>query len=373
MKRRSGLSVRYYIKNNRHRLFTLILSLSVFIIMLYSMAFILQPSGEVTARIILNQAEKLQIVSSTTPKVSSNKLIENLHNKPGVDHVFPCDPVRIDINTIFENRALAKAYLVHREDIDTILNYVSATLIKGRLPEKSNEIIVDRLYAANQKPDQGDGHKKLDIGDTLGGRLKIVGILESDCYLVAGITELADPQSVVILSAGKATNYSQNILIPGIESNDLVIEDYFSQKEIQQKYADIEYRIYFLIKTTAVVLIILCLMALLSLYIRDRQAELCFYYSIGFSKKDIYISVLKKLLFVFAISILIGSALSIGLYFLVKFFIIIPRGLNISLFMSHEILHCFACLFLIFAALQPAIFFAMQKVDAIDFLEEEMI
>jgi hypothetical protein len=332
--------------------------------MLYSMAFILQPSGEVMERTLLRQAEKLQVVSPIASNIRIDNLIENLQNNPKVDHVLPCDPVRIDINTIFENRPLAKAYLVRREDIPIILDYTSAALSRGRLPEKNNEIVVDQLYAANQK---------LDIGEFLGDQLEIVGILESCCYLVAGINDSPDLQSFVILSSGKNENFSQIIAKAGFRISNLVIEDYFSQKVIQQRYANIEYRIYFFIKTIAVILIILCLMALLSLYIRDRQAELCFYYSVGFSKKDIYLSVLKKLLFVFGISILIGSALSIALYFLVKCFIIMPRGLNISLFMAKELLHCFACLFLIFAAMQPAIFFAMQKVGAINILEEEMI
>ncbi|MCL1872603.1 MAG: hypothetical protein FWF85_00615 [Clostridiales bacterium] len=318
-------------------------------------------------RILLYQAEKLQVISPIANNISIDGLIKSLEKIPEIDHVLPCDPVRIDINTIFENRPLAKAYLVSREDIKIILEYTSATLTRGRLPEKNHEIIVDQKYATNQN---------LKIGDSLGGQLEIIGILESDCYLVAGIADSPDLQSVVILSSGNNINYSKNLSDEKLkieDPNNLVAEDYFSQKDIQQRYANIEYRIYFLIKTTAVVLIILCLMALLSLYIRDRQAELCFYYSIGFSKKDIYLSVLKKLLFVFGISILIGSALSIVLYFLVKCFIIIPLGLNISLFMAKELLHCFACLFLIFAAMQPAIFFAMQKVDTIDILEEEMI
>jgi ABC-type antimicrobial peptide transport system permease subunit len=328
------------------------------------MAFILQPSGEVMRRILLLQSEKIQIVSSLADSNKIEALGQDLLKNQFVDYVFPCDPVKIYINTLFENLSLGKVYLSDRESMQTLLDYASAFLIDGRLPQKNREIVVDELYAINQQ---------LALGDILEGQLKIVGILKSGCYLLAGLNDPKDSGSLAILSSGKDISFSQIIEDLGYNANDFIIEDNVSRSSLLQKYADTEYRIYFIIKTAAVIVTILCLMGLFGLYIRDRQSELCFYYSIGFSKKDIYLSVLKKLLFIFGAAILIGFGLSLVAFALIKHFIIMPLGLIASLHLPHEILHCFSCLFLIFASLQLALFFAMQKINTIDLLEEEWV
>ena len=151
------------------------------------------------------------------------------------------------------------------------------------------------------------------------------------------------------------------------------IKDNDSQKAILKEYEDTEYKIYFIIKTASIIVVIICLIVMFSLYLYDRQPELCFYYSIGFSKKDIYLSILRKLLFVFCVSIVFGFVLSLIVIALVKRFVISPLGLNGYLSIPNEILHGFTCLILIFASLQLSIFFSLRGINTVDILEEEQI
>ena len=365
MRENHGLSIKYYIKNNKQRLLPLIVSLTVFIIMLYSMAFILEPSGEILRKILLVQAERFQIIYNDSQINGVGPLKRDLSKVQAVDDVLPCVPVHTNVDTILEKLSLGLIYLVDKKDIQTFLDYASADITHGRLPEESNEVVVDELYAKNQN---------LSLGDTMESRLTIVGLLKSDCYLIAGVSDNArQSHCVAVLSSGENMDYRQILEDLGYDMEELEIKDSISQRELYQKHADAEYGIYFLLKTIAVIVVIICLMVLFSLYIHDRQPELCFYYSIGFSKKDIYFSVLRKLLLIFGVSIVGAFSITLAVYFLIRIFIITPNGLSSVFVMPREILRCLSCLFLIFASLQPSIFFAMQKINTVDSLEEEMI
>ena len=365
MKDNHGLSIQYYIKNNKQRLFTLIISLTVFMIMLYSMAFFLEPSRQVMMKTLLLQTEKIQLVHDMSNFGKGEALGRDLLSVQAVDYVFPCNPVKTNVDTIVENLPLGVIYLVEKENIQAFLNYTSADITDGRLPQKNNEVVVDELYAKNQK---------LTIGDDIENQLSIVGMLKSDCYLIVGASDYTERSNcVAILSSGKDVNFRRVLEDIGYDTDDFIVEDNISKRDVLQRYADTENGIYFLVKTISVIVVIICLVVLFSLYIYDRQPELCFYYSIGFSKKDIYLSILRILLFVFFLSLLLGFTISFAVFFLIKYLIIMPIGITAIFVMPRETLRCLSCLFLIFASLQPSIFFAMQKINTIDSLEEEQI
>jgi ABC-type antimicrobial peptide transport system permease subunit len=365
MKKHQGLSIKYYIKYNKQRLVSLLLSLTVFVTMIYVMAFILEPSKETMRRAMLRQSEKYQIVSSLSKNIEIEKVGQGLSESQAVFCVMPCIPVKTKIDTIVENLNIVQIYLVGQENIQLFLKHSSSNISGGRLPIANNEIVVDESYAKNQG---------LSIGDTIEDALAIVGMVKSDCYLIAGVSDqIENANTVVALSSGKDVSFNEALGRIGYNVSDFYVEDNISRAEEMKGYTGAQYRVFYLLKSVSVMVVILCLIALFSLYIRDRQVEMCFYYSIGFSKKDIYFSVLRILIFVFVASLLIGLLLSIVLLLLIHSIVMAPIGLHASQLMPREIMRCVSCLVLIFATLQPSIFFAMQKINTIETMEEEMI
>jgi hypothetical protein len=367
MKKKRGISAISYIKGNKFRVFLLVLGFGIFITMNYGSAIIMDSSVLRTTDSIMRQSNKFQIIENSQ-NISAD-FVDFFQHEEKVEHIFPCDIINTHFNIIIVPKInLQVGYLVGRENVQTIMDHVGAYMISGELPIKDKQVIVDELYAKNQNLQLGDPLKN-DRYD-----LEIVGILRSDCYLMVGVSEFAnDSNCVLVLSSGKDIDYRQRLESAGFDTSSLIIVDSVSRKNNIKRYTDSANEVSDLIKAISALVIMICLMVMFNMYLKDRCAEWCYYYVIGFSKLDIYLSVLWELLFTVAASVVLGILGILLVFFLAKYLILFPFGFKAILLLPDQGLKSLVYIWLMFALLQPIIYFNLQKIDTIDTMEEEFI
>lgn len=193
---RQKLSAMNYIRNNKRRAAVLIVSLALYLLIVYLTQFILSASTESFKKILSEDTKKMQMVQLPKSAYGSGwetmseeearaayaeaeeLLMERLREQPGVKTVQKAQNMGATIYALIGqyhfsfplgDEAFVKAYMEH----------MGVSLKEGEVPDVPGEIIL------------ADGIMK-NAGLTLGQKLsdeayQIVGIAESDSYFGGGI------------------------------------------------------------------------------------------------------------------------------------------------------------------------------------------
>ena len=107
-------------------------------------------------------------------------------------------------------------------------------------------------------------------------------------------------------------------------------------------------------------------------YLKDRQDEWCLYCSIGYSRKTIYFSILRELLFSFVAALLIGAIL-IGISEVILYFTIVePSGLKCCFFYPDVLFEILCTYVLLLGFLQLPVRIALWNIRTIDAMEDDL-
>lgn len=109
-----------------------------------------------------------------------DRIRKNLEENEYVDYILEPKFARTKVQTMFGSEGATVVYL-EEDDIDTFMDEMKVSLVKGRLPEKNDELVLGEGVMKN---------KKLEVGDYLGsdvddeewieGKNKVVGIIAAD-------------------------------------------------------------------------------------------------------------------------------------------------------------------------------------------------
>ena len=347
----------------------LMLGFGMFVIMLYGESMLLDSTVLMFKDVLLRQTENFQIIYDFSFDRSGDlgEIADFLVSQDNVSQVLPCDIVNAHLNTLLVRANLEVGYLVSKDNVQAIMDHIGAFMVKGDMPSEDKEIVIDELYSANQD---------LGIGDTLGiteyDRYKIVGILKSDCYLMTGVSDAAaDSRCVVVLSSSKGASIKQLLDSSGYDTGALVIVDNVTRGEDIDRHVIMVESFSGIVIIASTVVIVICLLVMANMYLKDRRAEWCYYYSIGYSRSDIYLSVIKELLLTILGSVFLGAIGATVVYALVKNLILLPAGINPVFVLPEKGLRSIISMWFVFALIQPMIYFNMQKIDTIDLVEKE--
>lgn len=356
------ISVLNYIKNNRRRVAVLVVSLGLAMAMNYCMEFFLSTSTETMNNVLCERSEKLQFIYNEEYSVSG--LADDLRAVDGVDYALPCSAI-YPLLTPPIGQISFDTPLVSAEEAVIIMDYMGATLKEGKLPTEAGEVIIDEMIAKNMK---------LSIGDSIVmNDFTICGIAESDGYFAVGIDNgNYINYQVVILSKGKGVDYAE--VCEGLEydSEKLSVMDNKTDVNFYKTQVvdvmDFSSRI---ITFGTTLILGICLLAVFNMYLRDRHAEWCLYYSIGFSAREIYSLIIRELLATYAMAVVLGTAVSTAVVIAIKNLMMDPIGVMSLPFSPAAIIRTVSIVILIFGILQLPVIYAINKIKTIDAIEEE--
>lgn len=384
------LSAWNYIKNNKRRIAVLIVSLCLCFMMTYLVQFLLSSTEETFRPILLENTKKTQYISLSESSLGidadklddverqlayeekNHQLAERLKEQKGIKEAFYSQVIYNEIAPAV-GTITSEIPCVEPENLPVIMEHVNATLIDGRLPEKPGEIVLDEASMLN-----GDynlnGYFREDYYEE---DFKIVGVLECETYFGCGLSvEKNDYNSfITILSDGSIEDMSvllENMGIGVRDNHDVIIDfkwgEMFLEEEIIEAMGNSTKFIY----VGILIILSLSLFIVYTMYLRDRHNEWCLYSSIGYSRKSIYFSIIKELLFAFAIALIIGGVLISIFVIILDYVMIKPLGLRCRYFQPNTIAEILCSYVLLFGILQIPIRYALYKIRTVDAIEDDL-
>lgn len=383
---RQKLSAMNYIRNNKRRAAVLIVSLALYLVIVYLTQFILSSGTESFKKILVEDTKKMQLVRLPDSAFGIDEdalgaeeavkeayaeaeelLMERLREQAGVKAVQKAQGMGVTIYALIGqysfsfplgDEALVKAYMEH----------MGATLKEGELPDAPGEIIL------------ADGIMK-NAGLTLGQKLsdadfQIVGIAESDTYFGGGIMVSGKDysQPICVLSDGSIEDMATLLRKMGYEfaDNEARIYDYKAgNADYEDVFAEVETPANLVFRGVMIVMAIMLFLVYTTI-LRDRHGEWCLYCSIGYSRKAIYLSILREMLFYFAVAVVGGTALTVIGMVTVDVLLIAPMGLACN-YLDFSVMGEIVCGYaVVFALLQLPIRFALHKIRTVDAMEEDL-
>ena len=382
---RQKLSAMTYIRNNKRRVAVLVVSLALYLVIVYLTQFILSSGTESFKKILVEDTKKMQFVQlpystfgidpealgeEQTRKAeieAMDVLMDRLREQKGVKVVQKTPSMGVTIYAMigqyhFEfplgDEAFLKNYMEH----------MGVSLKEGELPDAPGELIL------------ADGIMK-NAGLKLGQRLadeafQIVGIAESDSYFGGGIEvpERNYAKMICILSDGSIEDVGAMLRKMGYEisDNEAWIWDYKTgYEQYEDVFAEVETPAGLVFKGVMIVMAIMLFLVYTTM-LRDRHGEWCLYCSIGFGRKAIYLSILREMLFCFVVAVIAGTAVTVLGMLAVDTLLIAPMGLACE-YLSFSVMGEIVCGYaVVFVLLQIPIRYALHKIRTVDAMEDDL-
>ena len=371
--KRAKLSPLPYIKHNKRRTSALVISLSMFAMMIYTLGYLLgcviEPfetnmygvKAKMTlfcGRVDIGEYETTEEWNELVTPVMEDQR-DRAKEVLGTDDVFVVRLGNVKLNTIFGEASTVVFYFDTEEEMNRYADHVGAHLVSGRMPENPGEIVVDTMAYKNA----GEG-----LLSTLGEGHTIVGQVECPYYALFGYPlEIENNLSILALHDSADADVAKKLEAAGW---DLVYyNDYESSSEQYCEMIETLEDIKILITAISGTLLGICVLVVLSIHIRDRHEEWCLFNSIGFSSFEIYILAVKELLISFGGAVLIGCILS-GLAVLgLGKFLIEPMGLYVPFIRPLDAQKVILMLIAIFGLCQIPLFLQIRTINTVDQIE----
>ena len=380
----------YYIKNNKRRVSVLVVSLAMFFIITYMSMFLLSTTSETFRSVLTESTKYIQYILLTDKDldidagilqdgITEEDYMDAVNKKynsikgdfkkcKGIEDVFIVQTEYAYVTSIVGNYYI-EIPMTNKKQMDMLLKHMGAELADGRLPEKEDEVVLDRKIIKNH------GYKK---GDTLNRNsdVKIVGIIECDYYFGCGIANnnktFTNPELCVVTD-GTVHNLEKTIEKQGvILENSEFIDLANGEKKLQDEIIDtISGSTNFIFAGIMVIVAILVVIVNIS-YMRDRRSEWCLYSSIGYSRKAVYYSILREMLFVFVTALLTAAVVSIILMKLLDIFLITELGLTCLYFIPETLIEILCAYIALFGILQIPVRFEIYKIKTMDEMDDDM-
>lgn len=382
------LSAMRYIKNNKRRVSVLIVSLCLSFVLTYLTNFLLSTNTE-SFRALFEYTPKhiqyLSIAGSSfgldvqnlsqeelvplyNEKVS--ELMDSLRELEEIKEVYYAEYLYSGVYPLVGSMGY-EVPLVEKDEIPVILDHMGATLIEGRLPEQPGEVVLDSATIKNRDQYTLGGNFYTDTD-----HFRIVGIIKCETYFGCGIPHPDLPRSsgIVVLSEG-IDDFTPILAEEGIilrENYDTVQDFNYCQKvyeeDVLTAISDSTNYVYFGIT----LLLFIALFIVYTTYLKDRQDEWCLYCSIGYSRKTIYFSILRELLFTFVTALLLGAVL-IGISEIILYFTMVePSGLKCRFFYPDVLFEILCTYVLLFGGLQLPVRISLWNIRTIDAMEDDL-
>lgn len=385
------LSAMNYIKNNKRRTAVLIVSLGLCFVLTYLTQFLLSSSEETMHVIFVDRIPKIQFVHIAPETFGldtentdygelakiyldeNRKLAEKLKKHDGIKEIYCSQIYYCTIGTAISSTSYSIP-MVSKEEVPKIMENMGAKLIDGRMPENPGEMVLDKATMKNNEYELNGYFDEKYYED----QFKIVGILDCDVYFgcgvaVGGSVDEGGMGALTIFSEG-IEDLTAELAEEGITvGNDDLVRDIkwgkeFMQKEITDAFDNATKYVY----AGILILLSISLIIVYTMYLRDRHNEWCLYSSIGYSRKTIYFSIMRELLFTFVTAILSGGIIIAVSVIILNSVMVEPKGLRCRYFSPDTLLEIFCSYALIMGILQMPIRYALNRIRTIDAMDDDL-
>ncbi len=384
------ISAFYYIKNNKRRVSVLVTSLAMFSIVTYVSMFLLSATSETFEDILTETSRHIQYIQldgddleynysdkQASPEDIYNEAVNkkydeirnSLINSKGIEDAFVVQTEYSYVASLVGNYYV-EIPMLNKTDMEKVLKHMGAVLDSGRLPEKAGEVVLDSMLIKNCGYKLGDGLSQ-------NNDIKIVGIINCGFYFGCG---MADRDNVVfynpmicVLTDGtvrdlKNTIKKNGVFLENSKFVDLKDGEIKLQDEITSAISSSTNIIF-----AGIIVIVATLVVIVSIsYMRDRSSEWCLYASIGYSRKAVYFSIVRELLFTFVTAFLIAVVVVILLMKILDILLITELGLQCEYFLF-DTLNQILCVYIaLFGIMQIPVRIEIFKIKTIDAAEDFM-
>lgn len=385
------LSALKYIRNNKRRIAVLVVSLSLCFVLTYLTKFLLMATEETFHVCTIDNVKRVQyayfagsslgidVENLNDEEINEQYLEKNLElcktlkNHEGVEEVYYTQVLYNVIDAAVGSWSVEMP-LVEKEQLKTIIEHWGVELCEGRMPENPGEIVLDKAAMRN------GGYELNDYFDTSSydKAYRIVGVLDSDSYLGYGLIseDYSVAKRLVIMSDGSIYDLSGLLREEGIvvrDTYDDIVDSKQGEILLKQEVTDVIATSTDIIYIVIMVLLFLSLFIVYTMYLRDRHNEWCLYCSIGYSRKEIYRSIMRELLFSFGIAIAIGIVLIVISVVAVDLTMLNPKGIKCRYFYPYTLAEILCSYVFLIGVLQLPVRFALKRIKTIDALEDDLV
>lgn len=381
------LSAMNYIKNNKRRVAVLVVSLTMSFVLFYLVQFLLSSATETFGACLVDNAKKVQYVWLPSYAFDGDwehltdeewweqiceeqkKLGERLEQEKEIQQVYFTEIEYVLLFSVI-GQYYIEVPMLPKEGVENYMEHFNAKLVEGKIPEKKNEVLVDTSIMKNGSYEIGDSLE--DYPDT-----KIVGIADCEDYFAVGVWEGESNNNplLCILSDGSIEDMAEYLHELGyeFEEEDATIADVKNgEHDLQRDVKDVIQSSCDIVQVAVTCVLCITLFIVYISYLRDRRNEWCLYCSIGFSRKTIYASVMRELLFTFGLSFLLAAGLIAALVVILDHTMIQSMGLRCKYLYPDVILNNLCVYALFLGVLQIPIRHALYKIQTIDAMEDDL-
>ncbi|MBR2750434.1 MAG: ABC transporter permease [Clostridiales bacterium] len=376
---KSRLSPWPYLRNNRVRSTALVISLAMFMVMIYVMNYIIGGTNEPFRKCDVETMDRLRIVSSRMNLDNMDfdsdeaflaeawkeaaDLGKEMEKEEDVVRAVPYAAQYVSLNSFIGQYGVDCYLFQEASCCEMYLSHMEAKLISGRMPENPGEIVVDRKLLDNHKNDN-------DLLKSMGTSYKVVGEVSSEYYLCFGIA-MPGENNVVILAMVKPG--SDIDLRPVVEKQGYKVRNYVdtavAEKNLVEGMGGSLDTVQTIFTGVSGGLLLICVSVVVAIHIMDRHNEWCLLNSIGFSTSEIYLMALKELLICVLLAMIVGTVLSFGSCILMEKLMYNPIGITINIYRIGAIPRILAVIALLLGIAQIPLFSGMRKIQTIDAIE----
>lgn len=385
------LSALKYIRNNKRRIAVLVVSLGLCFVLTYLTKFLIMASEETFRVCTIDNVRRVQyayfagsslgidVENLSDEEINKQYLERNLElcralkKHKGVEEVYYTQVLYNVIDAAVGSWSVEMP-LVEKEQLKTIIEHWGMDICEGRMPDNPGEIVLDRAAMRN------GGYELNDYFDmaSCDKAYRIVGVLDGDSYLGYGLIseEHSVAKRLVIMSDGSIYDLSELLREEGIvvrDTYDNIVDTKQGEIMLKQEVTDVIATSTDIIYIVIIVLLFLSLFIVYTMYLRDRHNEWCLYCSIGYSRREIYRSIMRELLFSIGIAIAIGLVLVAISVVAVDLIMLNPKGIKCRYFYPYTLVEILCSYVFLIGVLQLPIRFALKRIKTIDALEDDLV
>ncbi len=367
-----------YIRNNKGRTSALIISITMFMVMMYMLDYIIgcmdEPFRQMWEEPFQHQRDISVGLGFTSEDFDSdeefldaawNTMYEatgKIETIDGIKKALVYGYQYVTIHSLVGESSVSAYLFGKKEECEYYLEDLNAKLVSGRMPEEPGEIVVDEKVRANQPDDSA-------LMKGMGAQYKIVGTVSSGSYPVFGIAYPGENNVCMLLLTTKDASYDFK---PDIEKLGYECTYYYDLAKAEKNFVDSMGSMDTVRKLFVGVsgsLLLICVVVVMSIHIMDRHNEWCLEHSIGFGTGEIYIMALKELLISIGAAVLLGIVISwLGVFFMEKL-VNNPIGISVHCWRPKAVPLILVVIGCLLAIIQIPLFHGMKKIQTIDAIE----
>jgi ABC-type antimicrobial peptide transport system permease subunit len=317
--------------------------------------------------------EKISLAFINDSKLEGGKFYEEMSKDKDVEKIIYSYGYRSISTKLLAQYASSDVYYTAVQDTEYIMKEFNFELIKGKIPNSKNELLISSNFAKSNNLKLGDSYgTDINPKHGLNGTYKIAGIYKGNCTItfcykdsVSNIKNSSDYRLMVFPKANKVNKVNAKI-----ESFRNI--DYYDLNQVK-KFLDGMFKMFDIFAVIVLAITVFVITFTIGninyMHLYDRLEEFSILDALGYSKKSIVFKLVRELALIIFIGFVLGISLGMLGGFLFNTIYCDPKGVPVGILNPWYILISF--LVPVFVSLLSAIpiLSFLRKMNTIEVLE----